>query len=77
MPGCLAASADSSFGFEPKRFSEVDDDCAVWISGLDVENAVALLAARRTVAIVASFVIFVQLINGSERGQVDGGGEVR
>ena len=62
MPGCLAASADSSFGFDPKRFSDVDEDCTVCIGGLDVENAVALLAARRTVAIVASLVIVVALL---------------
>jgi len=71
MPGCCWASP-SPFGFEPKRFSDVEDvvvAACVCKNGLDVdvEKAVALLALRRIVARVASFVMMATM-NEEERG---------
>jgi hypothetical protein len=55
MPGCLASP--SPLGLEPKRLSDVDDDCVMTAGVLDVEKAVALVTVSRRVAIDAVFMV--------------------
>ena len=60
MPGCCCCWGElGSLGLEPKRFRDVDDDCWTLVDGSRevVEKAVADVAVRRRVAMVAVFMV--------------------
>ena len=64
MPGCCCCWGElGSLGLEPKRFRDVDDDCWTLVDGSRevVEKAVADVAVRRRVAMVAVFMLFASL----------------